>query len=119
MITNGVLSFFPASCDTPSTDTEPSPPDAPAKFKRKSKNRRPEISDTVPAIPVSAFQRLVREITNNIKSDLRWEAKALEALQVDSEAFLIQHFDEANKRRKLAKVKTLDPKHFQGIVARA
>lgn len=93
-------------------EAPPSEADAPARSRKRSRNRRPDLSDTVPAIPVAAFRRLVREISQDHGSDLRWESDALEALQVDAEAFLIQRFDEANQRRRLAKVKTLDQRHF-------
>ncbi|KAK5109177.1 hypothetical protein LTR62_007262 [Meristemomyces frigidus] len=38
------------------------------------------------------FPRLVRELTQDLKSDLRWEAAALEALKEASEAFLVKMF---------------------------
>jgi histone H3/H4 len=97
------------------TDAEAAPPseDKPA-FTRRSKNRRPVISDTVSAIPVAAFHRLVREITAELRSDLRWEKEALEALHVDSEAYLIENFDRGNKRRKLNHKSTLTREHFTG-----
>ena len=63
----------------------------------RKKIRRPELSDTIPAIPVAAFHRLVREITADCKSDMRWEAEALKALQVDTEAFMIGKFQKARE----------------------
>ena len=63
----------------------------------RKKLRRPTLSDTIPAIPVASFQRLVREISQDYKSDLRWEAEALEALQVDTEAYLIGKFQKAKE----------------------
>jgi histone H3/H4 len=99
------------AAEAPPSEAE-SEADAPARSRKRSRNRRPDLSDTVPAIPVAAFRRLVREISQDHGSDLRWESDALEALQVDAEAFLIQRFDEANQRRRLAKVKTLDQRHF-------
>lgn len=63
----------------------------------RKKLRRPTLSDTIPAIPVAAFQRLVREISEDCKSDMRWEAEALEALQVDTEAYLIGKFQKAKE----------------------
>lgn len=63
----------------------------------KKKLRRPTLSDTIPAIPVAAFQRLVRELSEERKIDMRWEAEALEALQVDAEAYLIEKFQQAKK----------------------
>ena len=63
----------------------------------RKKLRRPTLSDTIPAIPVAAFQRLVREISDECKSDMRWEGEALEALQVDAEAYLIEKFQKAKR----------------------
>ena len=61
------------------------------------KTRRPTLSDTIPAIPVAAFKRLAREISEDRKSDMRWEGEALEALQVDAEAYLIGKFQKAKR----------------------
>jgi len=80
--------------------------------RRGSKRKRPDISDTIPAIPVASFRRLVREISYDLRTDLRWEAEALNALHVDAEAYLIQQFDEAKRRMKMARVKTVDAGHF-------
>jgi histone H3/H4 len=63
----------------------------------RKKIRRPVISDTIPAVPVAAFSRLVREITQDCNSDIRWEADALKALQTDTEAYLIGKFQNAKK----------------------
>ena len=63
----------------------------------RKKLRRPVISDTISAIPVAAFNRLVREISADCKSDLRWEADALHALQADTEAYLIGKFQKAKE----------------------
>ena len=38
----------------------------------RKKLRRPVISDTIPAIPVAAFQRMVREVTQDRNPDIRW-----------------------------------------------
>ena len=35
------------------------------------------------------FQRLVREITQELKTELRWQVRAVEALQEASEAYLV------------------------------
>jgi histone H3/H4 len=91
---------------------EPEAEEGATSRRRRSKNRRPTLSDTVSAIPVAAFHRLAREVTQDFKSDTRWESRALEALQVDAEAYMIELFDRGNKRRRLGKSKTLEPKHF-------
>lgn len=64
---------------------------------------------------MASFRRLVREISGDIRSDLRWE-EALKALHVDAEAYLIQRFEDAKQRMKMARVKTVDADHFSGLV---
>lgn len=63
----------------------------------KKKLRRPTLSDTIPAIPVASFHRLAREISQDCNPNIRWEGEALEALQVDTEAYLIEKFQQANR----------------------
>jgi len=87
----------------------------PAKRARVIK-RRPVFSDKLPAIPIAAFKRLVREVTDDQKlrkdSKLLWEAKAFEALQVGAEAFLVDKFYESYKRSLMCKKKTVGSVHF-------
>jgi histone H3/H4 len=61
----------------------------------RKKQRRPTLSDKIPAVPVAAFHRLVREIGDSVRSDMRWEEGALEALQTDAEAYMIERFQKA------------------------
>ncbi len=42
------------------------------------------------------FQRLVREIAQDFKNDLRFQSTAIEALQEASEAYLVTLFENAN-----------------------
>ena len=42
------------------------------------------------------FQRLVREIAQNYKSDLRFQASAIAAMQEASEAYLVGLFEDTN-----------------------
>jgi histone H3 len=42
------------------------------------------------------FQRLVREIAQATKTDLRWQASAVEALQEAAEAYLVGLFEDSN-----------------------
>ncbi|TGO11607.1 hypothetical protein BPAE_0911g00010 [Botrytis paeoniae] len=44
-------------------------------------------------IPPSAFARLVRQVAQNIKADLRFQASAIEALQEAAEMMLTIRFD--------------------------
>jgi histone H3/H4 len=95
--------------EIPTTEVEVETTEAVARRPRK-KLRRPILSDTVSAIPVAAFQRLVREISADCKSDLRWEGEALKALQVDTEAYLIGKFQKAKETLNLFGCKTLGDK---------
>jgi histone H3/H4 len=81
----------------------------------KKKLRRPTLSDTIPAIPVAAFHRLVREIGDENRIELRWEDKALEALQVDAGAYLIGKFQQARQTLDLfGKSRTVGEKMLRG-----
>jgi histone H3 len=53
------------------------------------------------------FQRLVREITQGIKEDLRFQSSAIAALQEAGEAFLISLFEDTNSAALHAKRVTI------------
>lgn len=91
------------------SEAPPATESAPHRRKRRAVQRHSPLS---PAIPSAVFRRLIREIAHDYRSDLRWEADALEALQVDAEAYLIGRFGEANKRREMCKSRTLKRIHF-------
>ena len=59
------------------------------------------------------FQRLVREILRDFKTDLRIQASALHALQEASEAYLVQLFEDINLCAIHAKRVTIMPKDIQ------
>ena len=59
------------------------------------------------------FQRLVREITQEWKVDLRFQSTALLALQEASEAYLVGLFENANLCAIHAKRVTVMPKDMQ------
>jgi histone H3/H4 len=48
------------------------------------------------------FSRLVREIAQDFKSDLRFAAKAIEALQTDAEDYLVGLFEDVSPARREA-----------------
>ncbi len=56
------------------------------------------------------FWRLVREIAQDHKTDLRWTSAALEALQEATEAFLVELFDISNFFAIHARRVTIMPK---------
>ena len=61
-------------------------------------------------IKKAPFQRLVREVTESIRSDLRFQSGALLALQEASEAYLTRVFENANLCAIHAKRVTIMPK---------
>lgn len=59
------------------------------------------------------FQRLVREIAQNFKTDLRFQGQAILAMQEASEAFIVTMFEHANLCALHAKRQTIEPKDIQ------
>ncbi|KAE8218678.1 hypothetical protein CF326_g9113 [Tilletia indica] len=62
------------------------------------------------------FQRLVREIAQDIKTDIRFQSAAIGALQEASEAYLVSLFEDTNLAAIHAKRVTIQPKDM--ILAR-
>jgi len=59
------------------------------------------------------FQRLVREIAQDFKTDLRFQSSAILALQEASEAYLVGLFEDTNLCAIHAKRVTIMPKDMQ------
>ncbi|XP_016975587.2 histone H3.3-like [Drosophila rhopaloa] len=59
------------------------------------------------------FQRLVREIAQNLQTDLRFQAAAIEALQEALESYLVGLFEDCNLCAIHAKRVTIMPKDLQ------
>ena len=59
------------------------------------------------------FQRLVREIAQDFKQDLRFQASSMEVLQVAAEAYLVGLFEDTNLCAIHAKRVTVMPKDLQ------
>lgn len=59
------------------------------------------------------FQRLVREITQNINTDLRFQSAAMEALQEASEAYLISMLENSNEAAIHSGRVTIFPRDIQ------
>ena len=59
------------------------------------------------------FQRLVREIAQEYKSDLRFQSSAVTALQEASESYLVSLFEDTNLCAIHAKRVTIMPKDIQ------
>ena len=59
------------------------------------------------------FSRLVREVTQDFKTDLRFQAQAIMALQEAAEAYLVGLFEDTNLCAIHAKRVTIMPKDIQ------
>ncbi|GEM10737.1 histone H3 [Rhodotorula toruloides] len=59
------------------------------------------------------FQRLVREIAQDFKTDLRFQSSAIGALQEAAEAYLVSLFEDTNLAAIHAKRVTIQPKDIQ------
>ena len=59
------------------------------------------------------FRRLVREIAQDFKTDLRWATQAIECLQEAAEAYLVGLFEDMNLCALHAKRITIMPKDVQ------
>jgi histone H3 len=59
------------------------------------------------------FQRLVREISNDFKQDIRFHSQALLALQESAEAYLVGLFEDTNLCAIHAKRVTIMPRDLQ------
>ncbi|KAI5479728.1 hypothetical protein MNV49_002989 [Pseudohyphozyma bogoriensis] len=60
-----------------------------------------------------SFQRLVREIAQDFKTDLRFQSSAVMALQESAEAYLVSLFEDTNLAAIHAKRVTIMPKDIQ------
>lgn len=59
------------------------------------------------------FQRLVREIAQDFKNDLRFQGTAILALQEASESYLVSLFEDTNLAALHARRVTIFPKDLQ------
>ena len=98
---------LPETVDLLDLTTESPTTASPKSKTQKKKLRRPVHSDTVSAIPVASFRRMARFMAEDVKSDLRWEKDALEALQVAAEAFMVEKFQKAKKTSSICARKTV------------
>lgn len=73
---------------------KPKPVRLRSKALREVRDEQAKVTNVIPTAP---FHRLVREMTKNCSNeDIRFRKDALDALQVDSEDFLIGMFHDAN-----------------------
>ncbi|XP_064816716.1 uncharacterized protein LOC135533235 [Oncorhynchus masou masou] len=81
--------------------------------KAARKSARPYQKSTELLIRKLPFQRLVREIAQDFKTDLRFQSSAVMALQEASEAYLVGLFEDTNLCAIHAKRVTIMPKDIQ------
>lgn len=72
-----------------------------------------EQKSTNKIIPTAPFQRLVQEIAQNYKNDLRIKAEAYSALQDASESYVIDLFQKSNKCAIHESRETIQPKDLR------
>lgn len=73
----------------------------------RRKIRKPRYS-----IPKMAFRRLVEEIADGLKPDLRFQPDGLDALQESAESLLTEHFERCAHVAELCKVDTIRKEHW-------
>ena len=66
-----------------------------------------------PLLRKAPFHRLVREICQDYRADLRFQSLAMEAIQEASEAYLVGVFEDTNLCALHAKRQTILPKDMQ------
>ena len=76
-------------------------------IKKRRSNYQPARS-----IPKATFCRLVRELTDDCKSDMKWSAPALRGLQEEAELFIKEHFERASSLSGRFNHRTVGLRHF-------
>jgi histone H3/H4 len=89
----------PAPTTTTATDKKP---------KRRPVRRQFDI-------PRATFRRLVQEIANDVKSDLRFQGEAFDALQSASEELLGRRFVRCSQLAELCKLDTVRDEHWKFV----
>ena len=78
-----------------------------------SKRRRPSRLHTERSIPRATFNRLVREITDDLDRDyIKWSANALKGLHEEAELYVKEHFERASALSDRFNHRTVGLKHF-------
>jgi histone H3/H4 len=90
-----------------SSDTQEASPPIKTIHKRKSKHPF--------AIPRVPFRRLVQEIADSYKSDLRMQQAAIDALQESAELMLAERFGRCAELAELCKLDTIRDEHWRFV----
>uniref|UniRef100_A0A3B5KN20 Core Histone H2A/H2B/H3 domain-containing protein n=1 Tax=Takifugu rubripes TaxID=31033 RepID=A0A3B5KN20_TAKRU len=115
-------SLLPAACSAPRRCAQPASAPATGGVKKPHRYRPGTVAlreirryqkSTELLIRKLPFQRLVREIAQDFKTDLRFQSSAVMALQEASEAYLVGLFEDTNLCAIHAKRVTIMPKDIQ------
>ncbi len=77
---------------------------------REIRKYQASVEKLIPKLP---FSRLVKEVCLKYKRDLRWQARAIEALHYAAEAYIVQIFEDAYLCTIHAKRVTIYPRDIQ------
>ena len=100
-------------------------PTKPAPRQRPRKRSRPDRwlrevehyqSTTKLLIRKAPFKRLVREVAQEYKTDLRFSVESFEALQEASEDFLVELFQKTQRQAVHRGAQTIEPKDMQEVI---
>ena len=95
----------------PADQTTPPPPDHPPVVTRQGRRKAKRVF----AIPKVSFRRLVEEIASGYKSDLRFQAGAIEALQESAETLATERFARCSELVDLCKLDTVRQEHWRFV----
>lgn len=88
---------------------------------KKRKQRPSSAASKRPnAIPRASFDRLVKEISEDVRmSDhpLKWSRESIDGLQEETEAYVAMHFGKANRLLDAFEQRTLGLRHFRSARA--
>uniref|UniRef100_A0A8D0NXN4 Core Histone H2A/H2B/H3 domain-containing protein n=1 Tax=Sus scrofa TaxID=9823 RepID=A0A8D0NXN4_PIG len=104
---------FAAAAAPPSLANASAASSSPSSSRRRRGVSRRYQKSTELLIRKLPFQRLVREIAQDFKTDLRFQSAAIGALQEASEAYLVGLFEDTNLCAIHAKRVTIMPKDIQ------
>lgn len=77
------------------------------------RGKRKHLDDA--GIPRQAFRRLVQEIADDFKSDLRFQQEATDALKEAAETMLIDRFSRCSQLALLCKMDTVRDEHWRFV----
>lgn len=75
---------------------------------------RKKSKSNATSIPRATFSRLVREIADSSKSDVKWSAEALRGLHEEAELYIQEHFRDARQISDRFNHRTVGIRHFNG-----